>query len=52
MNIKNFALSFTNSLDDIKKFKNLLPVQNRIYKIETSEAVKNFKKFVKVEKNF
>ena len=52
MNIKNFALSFTNSLDDIKKFKNLLPIQNRIYKIETSEAVKNFKKFVKVEKNF
>ncbi len=52
LNIKNFALSFTNSIKDIKKFRSLLTNHNRIYKIETLEAVKNFSKFVKIEKNF
>lgn len=52
LKIKNFALSFTNSLLDIKKFKALLGNYNRIYKIETKQAVKNFHKFINLEKNF
>ncbi len=41
--IKNYALSFTNSVNDITKFKKLIPKANKIYKIETSKALKNFK---------
>ena len=40
--INNFALSFTNSPDDVLKFNNLLPKENKIYKIETKEALKKF----------
>ena len=33
LKIKNFALSFTNSLNDIVKFSHLLPKSRKIYKI-------------------
>ena len=38
--IKNYALSFTNTCNDILKFSKLLPFENKIYKIETNKAVK------------
>lgn len=50
--IKNYALSFTNSAEDIKKFQQLLPTENKIFKIETLKACKNFKKMVKLANNF
>jgi len=50
--IKNFALSFTNTLEDIKNFGNLLPFCRKIYKIETKEALKNFKAFNNKAKEF
>lgn len=52
LNIKNYALSFTNTLKDIKNFQKLLPKQNRIYKIESDNAVKNISLFFKHELNF
>ena len=52
LNIKNYALSFTNTLKDIKNFQKLLPNQNRIYKIESDNAVKNISLFLKHELNF
>lgn len=52
LGIKNFALSFTNSTTDIKKFQKILPTQNKIFKIETNNAVKNIDLFFKKEKNF
>ena len=51
-NIKYFALSFTNSKNDIKNFSILLPIQKKIYKIETKKAFKNFKELVKHGENF
>ena len=45
--IKNYALSFTNSVEDINKFSSLLKNENKIYKIETLSATKNFKKIAK-----
>ena len=50
--INYYALSFTNTIKDIKKFKKILPNKQRIYKIETSVALKNLDKFFKMEKNF
>ncbi len=51
--INNFALSFTNSVEDIKKFKALLPKKsNKIYKIETRLALKNFKDLLINADNF
>ena len=50
--IKNFALSFTSSVQDIKKFNKLLKIENKIFKIETKNAVKNFKKIIKYGDNF
>ncbi len=47
-NIKNFALSFTNNCEDIKKFNNLLPNKVKYFKIETKEALRNFKKMTKI----
>lgn len=41
--INNYALSFTNSTDDIKKFNILLKKENKIFKIETLAACRNFK---------
>ena len=46
-NIKNYALSFTNSVEDIVKFNNLLKNKNKIFKIETLKAVYNFKEILK-----
>lgn len=51
-NIKNFALSFTNSYKDIINFKKLLKSENKIYKIETSKAINNFEKMLKYGDNF
>ena len=52
MNIKTFALSFTNSQEDINSFNKLLKKNsNKIYKIET-KAVKNFETMIKVGSNF
>ncbi len=50
--IKNYALSFTNSINDVKKFSKLLPKENKIYKIETSQALRNFNSLKKVSNNF
>lgn len=50
--INNFALSFTNNCDDIKKFDKLLPNKNKYFKIETKEALKNFKKMTKIANFF
>lgn len=52
LNIKHFALSFTNSVSDIKKFNIALPKQNKIFKIETKNAITSFKKIVKEGKFF
>ncbi len=53
MNIKTFALSFTNSEEDINSFNKLLKKNsNKIYKIETKKAVKNFETMIKVGSNF
>ena len=51
-NINNFALSFTNSADDIKKFNSLLINKNKIFKIETKNAVKKFRSLIKMGNNF
>ena len=45
--IKNYALSFTNSANDIIKFNHLLKGNNKIFKIETLKAIKNFKSILK-----
>jgi len=51
-NIKNFALSFTNSINDIHKFNNILPTENKIFKIESKAAIKNIKNILKKGSNF
>ena len=51
-NIKNFALSFTNNCEDIKKFNSLLPNQTKYFKIETKEALKNFRQMTKITNFF
>ncbi len=50
--IKNFALSFTNNCKDIVQFNRLLPKRNKYFKIETKEAIKNFKKMTKIANFF
>jgi len=50
--IKNFALSFTNTLNDIKKFDKLLKNENKIYKLETLTAINNLKKILPRGKKF
>ena len=50
--INNFALSFTNSLEDIKNFNLLLKNKKKIFKIETKKAIKNFRYFIKKENTF
>tara|TARA_Y100000389_G_C17450446_1_gene514406 strand:+ start:29 stop:1009 length:981 start_codon:yes stop_codon:yes gene_type:complete len=52
LKINNYALSFTNSHKDVVKFNKLLPKSNKIYKIETREAIKNFKKMMRYGNNF
>ena len=50
--IDNFALSFTNSLEDIKNFNLLLKNKKKIFKIETKKAIQNFKYFIKKANTF
>jgi pyruvate kinase len=50
--IKNYALSFTNSPNDIIKFNKLLKGKNKIFKIETQNAIKNFNTMLKKGENF
>ena len=50
--IKNFALSFTNSISDVLNFNKLLPNQNKIFKIETLNACNDFHKIIKHADNF
>lgn len=50
--IKNFALSFTNSANDIKKFNLLLKKERKIFKLETKQALKEINEIVKVGDNF
>ncbi len=52
LNVKYFALSFTNSQKDIINFSKLLPNQIKVYKIETKKALNNFKELVKYGSNF
>jgi len=52
LKIKNFALSFTNSHREIKKFNSLLPNQKKIFKIETKNAIKNLDKMFRYGKHF
>ena len=52
MKIKNFALSFTNSLQDVKKFNKILPNQKKIFKIESRNAIKNLSSIIKNAENF
>jgi len=52
LNIKNFALSFTNSTDDIRKFKKVIGNSRGIYKIETKKAVLSLKELIKSADNF
>ena len=51
-NIKNFALSFTNSQEDIKNFKNLVKNSRTILKIETKKAIKNLTGLIKNADDF
>ena len=41
--IKNYALSFTNTANDVRHFNKLLTGYKKIFKIETRNAVKNLK---------
>jgi len=52
LNIKNFALSFTNTKSDIINFKKILPSDKKYYKLETSKAISNLSFFFKTAKNF
>ncbi len=51
-NIKNFALSFTNSKLDMIKFCKLLPKEKKFFKIETQNGLKSIDFFFKTQKNF
>ena len=52
LKIKNYALSFTNSVKDIVQFNQLLKDENKIFKIETKNAIKSFKKILKYGNQF
>lgn len=52
LKIKYFALSFTNSHQEIIKFNSLLPAQIKIFKIETKNAIKNLSQMFKFGKYF
>ena len=51
-NIKHFALSFTNTVHDVKKFNKLLEKEKKIFKLETYSALKDIKNILKAGKNF
>ena len=46
MNIKHYALSFTNTYKDILKFNKLLKSEIKIFKIETKSAIIGLKKII------
>ena len=50
-NIKYYALSFTNTYEDVINFNNLLKNRNKIFKIETKDAINNLSKILKVGNN-
>ena len=52
LKIKNYALSFTNSYNDILKFNKLLPKTNKIFKIESKKAIRSIDKIIKFGTNF
>jgi len=52
MQIKHFALSFTNSKNDIHKFSKLLPGVNKIFKIESKTAIKNLNEILSSGSSF
>ena len=52
LKIKNYALSFTNSYNDILKFNKLLPKTNKIFKIESKKAIWSINKIIKFGTNF
>ncbi len=51
-NIRNFALSFTNSKEDMVKFCKLLPKEKKFFKIETAKGLKSINTFFSMQKNF
>ena len=52
-NIRFFALSFTNTSQDVEKFNKILDKKSfKIFKIETKLAIKNFHKIIKNADNF
>ena len=51
LNIKYYALSFTNSHNDVIRFNKLLKNEKKIFKIETKESIKNLKKIIKFGNN-
>ena len=51
LNIKHFALSFTNSAKDVLFFNKMLPNSYKIFKIETKEGVKNLNSILKISDN-
>ena len=52
LKIKNYALSFTNSKNDVLKFNKLLKKENKIFKLETKSALKNLSQILHSGKNF
>jgi len=52
MNIKYFALSFTNSHKDIVNFNKILKNKTKIFKIETESAIKNLQKIIRNGERF
>jgi len=50
--IKNYALSFTNSVNDINKFCKLLPTENKYFKIETKNGLNSVNSLFQKQKNF
>ena len=45
-------MSFTNSLDDVKKFNKLLKNKRKIFKIESKKAIQNLGKIIKEADEF
>ena len=52
LNINNYALSFVNTEIDIKRFNQILKKENKIFKIETSQSIKNLNKILATGSKF
>ena len=52
MNVRHFALSFTNSHKDMFKFNKLLKKQVKIYKIESRASITNLDKIISTGQKF